>query len=104
MKKIGLMLFMGLMTLNTLQAQFLRYAEDDKTLFSRSNRLGVFFSVNGDYRLSGGLYTLETGLALNLGNGFIGIYGAAGDDVSSFDQFGDVEFLKNANSIIASLE
>lgn len=97
MKKIGLMLFMGLMTLNTVQAQFFRYSEDDKTLFSRSNRLGVFFSVNGDYQLDGGLYTLETGLALNLGNGFIGIYGAAGDDISSFDQFGDVEFLKIAH-------
>ena len=97
MKKIGLMLFMGLMTLNTIHAQFFRYVEDDKTLFSRSNRLGVFFSASGDYRLDGGLYTLETGLALNLGNGFIGIYGAAGDDVSSFDQFNDVEFLKIAH-------
>lgn len=87
---------LGLISLNTLEAQW-RGTSDDNTLFSKSKRFGVFFAVNGDYRLDGGLSTIETGIALNLGNGYLGIYGAGGDDINSFDQFGDVEFLKLAH-------
>ena len=96
MKKVILFMLLRFIALNAASAQ--RYNNnEDKTLFSKSQRFGVFVAANGDYRLDGGLYTLETGLALNLGNGYFGIYGAAGDDINSFDQLGDVEFLKVAH-------
>jgi hypothetical protein len=97
MKRIILILTVALIGTGNLFAQRFGPGKTDKTLFSKSKRFGVFFAINSDYQLTNGLYTLETGLALNMGNGFLGIYGAGGDDLVAVDQFGDVEYLKLAH-------
>lgn len=78
---------------------FVKHSNNDKTLLSKSSRFGVFWSLSGDYQLNGqlNLYTVESALAFNLGNGYLGFYGAASDEYTALNHFGDMDLLKLAH-------